>query len=50
MPAWAIARLQQENQRLLELLGRRLPHVGLPPWLTADGESSDEFVPVARAG
>jgi hypothetical protein len=50
MPAWAIARLQQENKRLLELLGRRLPSVGLPPWLTASGESSGEFVPVARVG
>jgi hypothetical protein len=50
MPAWASARLQQENKRLLELLGRRLPHVGLPPWLTANGESSGEFVSVARVG
>jgi Sulfotransferase domain len=50
MPAWAIARLQQENTRLLELLRRRLPHVGLPPWLTENGQSSGTFVQMARVG
>ena len=52
MPAWAIARLQQENRRLLEVLRRRLPHVGLPPWLTASEQSSSNssgpFGQVAR--
>lgn len=50
MPAWAIARLQQENTRFLELLRRRLPHVGLPPWLTENGQSSGTFVQMARVG
>ena len=54
MPAWAIARLQQENRRLLELLRRRLPHVGLPPWLTGSEQSSSNssspFGHVARVG
>ena len=48
MPGWAIARLQQENRRLLEVLRRRLPHVGLPPWLTAS-EQSPRTVPARLA-
>jgi hypothetical protein len=53
MPAWAIARLEQENKKLLELLRCRLPHVGLPPWLTESEQSpssaSGTSAQVARA-
>lgn len=37
MPEWALARFEQENKRLRELLRRRLPHVGLPSWLGESG-------------
>jgi Sulfotransferase domain len=53
MPAWAIARLEQENKKLLELLRCRLPHVGLPPWITESEQSpssaSGTSAQVARA-
>lgn len=38
MPAWAVARFQEENKRLVNLLRERLPVAGLPPWLSENGQ------------
>lgn len=40
LPEWALARFEQENKRLRELLRRRLPQVGLPSWLKESGPDS----------
>jgi hypothetical protein len=40
MPEWALARFEQENKRLRELLRRRLPHLRLPSWLRESGPGS----------
>jgi Sulfotransferase domain len=40
LPEWVIARFEQENKRLLELLRRRLPHLPLPGWLAESAQSS----------
>jgi hypothetical protein len=37
IPEWALARFEQENKRLRELLHARLPHVELPSWLKESG-------------
>jgi hypothetical protein len=45
MPDWVIARFEQENKRLRELLRRRLPHLSLPSWL-AESAQSPSTIPV----
>lgn len=54
MPAWVLARFEQENRRLRQLLRSRLPAARLPPWLTEDRPTSsiasDDFGQVSRVG
>lgn len=40
MPAWAVERLAHENDRLSDLLRRRLPAAGLPPWLSVEDKAT----------
>jgi hypothetical protein len=40
LPDWVLARFEQENKRLRELLRQRLPDVSLPGWLAESAQRS----------